>query len=255
MAAWGADYPIVLKPDVGERGAQVAVIRSSRAVRHYLAQHRARTIVQEYAPGQEFGVFYYRYPGEAHGHIFSITDKQFPCVTGDGVRTLERLILDDQRAVCMAPFYLNLHNEKRYEVPDDGEVVQLVEIGTHARGTVFLDGHAVRTPALEAAIDRISQAYDGFFFGRYDIRTPSLEDFKQGRQFKIVELNGVTSEATHIYDPKHRLFDAYRVLRQQWRIAFEIGAANVERGAHASTISALIKALRRDDDHHIPNAE
>ena len=45
----------------------------------------------------------------------------------------------------------------------------------------------------------------------------------EGRNMKILELNGVTSEATHIYDPKFSLLDAYRVLFQQWRIAFEIG--------------------------------
>jgi len=47
---------------------------------------------------------------------------------------------------------------------------------------------------------------------------------------KIVELNGVTSEATHIYDPKLSLFGAYRVLFEQWRIAFEIGYLNRTRG-------------------------
>ena len=48
----------------------------------------------------------------------------------------------------------------------------------------------------------------------------------EGRNLKIVELNGVTSEATHIYDPKLSLFDAYRVLFRQWRIAFELGDLN-----------------------------
>ena len=42
----------------------------------------------------------------------------------------------------------------------------------------------------------------------------------------IVELNGLTSEATHIYDPKNGLLDAYRVLFRQWSLAFEIGAQN-----------------------------
>ena len=29
-------------------------------------------------------MFYYRIPGELRGHIFSITDKVFPFITGDG---------------------------------------------------------------------------------------------------------------------------------------------------------------------------
>jgi hypothetical protein len=76
--------------------------------------------------------------------------------------------------------------------------VQLVELGTHCRGAMFLDGGWVKTEALEVAIDRLSKRYDGFYFGRYDIRTPCVEDFRQGRNFKVLELNGVTSEATHL---------------------------------------------------------
>jgi hypothetical protein len=59
---------------------------------------------------------------------------------------------------------------------------------------------------------------------------------------KIVELNGVTSEATHIYDPKFSLFDAYRVLFQQWRIAFEIGDLNRARGIRPASVGDLLDA-------------
>lgn len=245
MNRHGFGFPIVLKPDVGERGADVAVVRSPDEVQTYLARCPARTLAQEYVSGLEFGVFYYRYPDEADGHVFSITDKRFPVVTGDGARTLERLILDDDRAVCMARFYLAHHRDRLFEIPTAGERLQLVELGTHCRGAVFLDGHDVQTPALEAAIDRISKGFSGFYFGRYDVRTRSLEDFKKGVNFKIVELNGVTSEATHIYDPHNSLREAYRVLRAQWRIAFEIAAQNVKRGATPARLRDLARLIIR----------
>jgi hypothetical protein len=63
-----------------------------------------------------------------------------PTVTGDGVSTLERLILADDRAVCMAQFLLDKHKKRASEVPAAGERVQLVEIGTHSKGALFLDG-------------------------------------------------------------------------------------------------------------------
>ncbi len=232
-------FPVVLKPDAGERGSGVAVIRSEAELNGYLlASLDANLIIQEYAAGLEFGIFYYRYPKSQQGHIFSITRKLFPAVIGDGASTLEKLILMDDRAVCMARVYFNAQQKRLWDIPVKGESVQLIEIGTHCRGSVFFDGIEIKTEALEAAIDRVARGFDGFYFGRFDIRTPSLADFQQGRNFKVVELNGVTSEATHIYDPRNSLLAAYRVLFNQWRIAFEIGAQNRNRGA---TPAALMK--------------
>ena len=167
-----------------------------------------------------------------------------PILFGDGKSTLEELILADDRAVCMANYYLQKNSERIQEVPAAGERIQLVEIGTHCRGAIFLDGSDTITPALEQAIDRIARNLDGFFFGRFDIRVPSRQDFMDGRNLKIVELNGVTSEATHIYDPKLNLFDAYRVLFEQWRIAFEIGDLNRARGAWPTPARELVRAVR-----------
>ena len=222
-------FPIVLKPDAGQRGTGAAIIRSSEELRKYLVSSFP-AVLQEYVPGKEFGVFYYRYPRESHGHIFSVTEKRMPILVGNGKRTLEELILADDRAVCMADFYRQKNRQRIQEVPKPGESVQLVEIGTHCLGAIFLDGSYTITPALEEVIDRIAQTFAGFFFGRFDIRVPTVEDFMVGRNIKIVELNGVTSEATHIYDPKLTLWDAYRVLFQQWRLAFEIGAYNRAAG-------------------------
>ena len=237
-------FPLVLKPDAGERGSGVAVIRSDREMIDYLRQtEEAAVIIQEHVPGFEFGVFYYRYPDSEHGQIFSITRKLFPAVLGDGESTLEKLILKDDRAVCMARAYFEAQGERLWEVPAKGESVQLIEVGTHCRGSIFLDGGAIKTEELETAIDRLARGFAGFYFGRFDIRTPSLADFQAGRNFKVVELNGVTSEATHIYDPQNSLVAAYRVLFKQWRVAFEIGAQNRERGQAPASCGRLVRLL------------
>jgi pimeloyl-ACP methyl ester carboxylesterase/membrane protein DedA with SNARE-associated domain len=235
----GIELPVVVKPDVGQRGEGVSICRSPGALEEALAAARGDAIVQEFAPGVEFGVFYVRRPGEHRGWIFSITDKQFPEVAGDGSSTLERLILADDRAVCMARVYFDRLADRLAEVPAAGERVRLVDIGTHCRGAVFVDGARVRTEALEEAIDRLASRYDGFYFGRFDIRAESAEAFADGRAFKVVELNGVTSEATHIYDPSTSLVEAYRVIFAQWRLAFEIGAANRARGHRPIRARAL----------------
>ena len=230
MEAGRLEYPIILKPDAGERGQGVTVARDTEQVHRYLEATEDDIIVQEYIEGMEFGVFYYRYPGHQNGAIFSITDKRRLFLTGDGEHTLEELILLDDRAVCLAPLHFRVHRGRLFDVPAAGETIELVEVGTHARGALFLDGSALITPEMTAAFDAISRHFAGFYFGRYDVRVPSVDDFQQGKHITVLELNGVTSEATHVYDPKNRLFRAWRDLMRQWRIAFEIGAANAEKG-------------------------
>jgi len=241
----GLVFPIVLKPDAGQRGSGVSIVRSVGEVRDYVARATYPVIVQEYVSGLEFGVFYYRMPGKRTGRIFSITEKVMPQVVGDGTNTLEELILADDRAVCMAESYLRQNSTKAQSVLRDGERVQLVELGTHCRGAIFLDGRYAITPALKKTMNQIARTFDGFYFGRFDIRVPSVEDLKAGRNLKVLELNGVTSEATNIYDPRYTLFDAYKVLFRQWRIAFEIGRRNRARGAQTTSLCRLLRAVLR----------
>lgn len=253
IAEESLSYPIVLKPDAGQRGSGVGIIHSNAELESYLQQANVDTLIQEFLAGEEFGVFYYRYPNQPAGKIFAITEKRFPIVTGDGSSTLEQLILNDSRAVCMAKFLLDKHSDRLWERPGAGEIVKLVDLGTHCRGAIFLDGGWVKSAELEVAIDLICRQFDGFYFGRFDIRTPSVEDFRQGRNFKVIELNGVTSEATSIYDPKNSVFTAYRTLFKQWQIAFEIGSQNRERGVKPTSLQALLKwmiAYREQSQTH-----
>jgi hypothetical protein len=235
------EFPVVLKPDVGERGSGVVIAYSPDELN---ANLRPGMILQEYVPGVEFGVFYYRFPGEGRGRILSLTHKQFPIVVGDGVSTLEELILADSRAVAIAPVYLARHPDARTRVPAIGEQVQLVNIGSHCRGAVFVDGSEYITEALTTRVDQIARHFSGFYFGRFDVRSQSIEHFKRG-EFLVLELNGVSSEPTHIYDPRVSLLAAYRAMFMQWRLAFEIGAANRSVGHEPAGIGEISRMLRR----------
>jgi hypothetical protein len=48
----------------------------------------------------------------------------------------------------------------------------LMELGTHCRGAMFLDGGWVITPELEERFDAISRGFAGFYVGRFDVRVP-----------------------------------------------------------------------------------
>ena len=240
--AHGWAYPLVFKPDAGQRGTGVRWIRNAGDARRYLVEETGRVLVQVPHDGPyEAGLFYVRHPDEPQGRLFSVTDKRFPAVTGDGRSTLEALILAHPRARLQAGVFLQRHGALRECVPAAGQVVPLVRAGNHAQGTQFFDGRHLATPALEARIDAIAKAFDGFYFGRFDVRYADAADLMAGRGFAIVELNGVTSEATHIYDPAASLWRAWLTLMRQWSLAFVIGAANRRRGHRPATLGRLAR--------------
>lgn len=234
------EYPFVLKPDIGQRGVGVKLIRDEAQAAGYFACTSASLVAQRYAPGPaEVGIFYYRHPHESRGRIFAITEKIFPCVTGDGVRTIEELIWADSRARILAAKYLARFGDRGSEVPPDGKTLSLVVAGNHAQGCIFRDGARLWSSELEAQIDLISRGLNGFFIGRYDIRYADEGELRAGRRFTIIELNGAASEATSIYDSRHSLFAAYRTLFKQWDLVFAIGAANRARGASFTGARAM----------------
>jgi hypothetical protein len=236
------EFPAVLKPNVGERGAGVAIVRNQAEARAYLRAAASDTILQRYVHGVEFGVYYVRYPDETRGRVLYLTEKQFPFVTGDGKRTLKRLIQCDRRAVCLAKAYLQVAKRPVESIPAPGEQVQLVEIGSHCRGAVFIDASQHITQSLTDAVDRISKAHPRFHLGRYDVRAESVEALQRG-EFRVIELNGVSAEATHVYDPKVSLWQAYRAMGRHWRMAFEIGAIYRRRGVKPMSVAELRQLL------------
>ncbi len=240
---WDSDFPVVIKPDQGERGKGVCIVKSETMLEEVLLNIEGKQIAQKYISGLEFGVFYWRLPEEKEGEIPSITRKLYTSVTGDGVSTLEQLILEDHRAVCSAATFLKTHAEELYRVPELDQKVKLVEIGTHARGSLFLDACDLSTEALVTTFDRISHAMEGYYLGRFDLKVPNEESLKQGKGIEIVELNLLTSEPTHMYDPKHSVFEAWRLLMTQWRTAFEIGAQLRKKGMKPMGIVAFARLM------------
>ena len=243
----GLDLPVVVKPDVGERGEGVRIVRAEAELDELFAgrggpAREGAWIVQRFVEGVEYGLFYAREPDQEVGELFSITRKDLPRVVGDGVHGLGELVLRDPRTVAQAAFLLE-KNEGRLEwVAEAGEVVVLGDIGSHCRGTLFTDGAPVRTPELEAALDRVASRIPGFHLGRFDVKSPDEASLRSGR-FQVIELNGVTSEAGEAYDPRYSVFQAWGKIMGQWRRSYRIGAMNARRGARVTGVVELLSLL------------
>lgn len=231
LKSGGFDYPFVIKPDVGQRGFGVRIIRSDSDLVEYLDLADFDVIVQDHSVfAHEAGVFYVRRPSEKRGCILSITDKEFPAVKGDGKSQLGKLILNDRRARILASVYFARHREKLDFILQADQVFKLSECGNHCQGAIFRDGFRLKTEQLESEIDRIARQIPHFYFGRFDLRYENAESLMAGTGFEIVEVNGAGAEATHIWDPQVSFFTAYRDLFKQWRLLFEVGAMARQQG-------------------------
>jgi hypothetical protein len=242
--AAGLGLPLVLKPDVGERGEGVRILRTEEDFERAVRGSAGAQLLQEFVAGEEYGLLWARRPDESRGRLLSIAEKKLPFVVGDGCTSLEGLILADPRALGMARFFLEKHAARLAEVPRAGERFLLGELGTHCRGAAFLDGEHLRTRELEDAVDAVATGFEGFHLGRFDVRAESEAALRAGR-FTVLELNGVTAEPAHVYDPRHSVLVGWRTLLAQWALAYEIGAANRARGARVSSLAELLAAWRQ----------
>lgn len=224
IAEHGWSYPLICKPDAAQRGAGVKLVRDEEQLADYLTQAPDAAMIQVYADlPYEAGIFYVRRLREPAGRIFSITDKHFSYITGDGRSTLEMLIWRHPRYRMQARTFLKRLGADRDRIPAAGEQVRLAVAGNHCQGTQFRDGTHLVTPELEREIDRFAKKFNGYYFGRIDVRYSDVEAFEEGRDMKIIEVNGVTSESTNVYDPSWSIFRAWGVLIRQWTIAYAIG--------------------------------
>ena len=76
------------------------------------------------------------------------------------------------------------------------------------------------------------------------MRVPNWDDLYAGRNIRILELNGATSEPGHVYDPNYRLWKAYRDIMQNMRIVADISAVNIKRGFKPTPLRQLIQTSR-----------
>ncbi len=224
-------YPFIAKPDIGLRGSGVKKINTVQDLKEYAEKANFNYLVQDLIPfSNEVGIFYVRYPNEKSGRITGIVSKEFLIITGDGFSTVQELIKQNPRYELQLNVLKKEYGKKLFEILPKGEKLNLVPYGNHARGAKFLDGSHWITPELTKTINEMCLQIPGFYFGRLDIMYNSIEELELGINFAVVELNGAGSEPTHIYDPKHSLFFAWKELARHITYMYEISVANHKNG-------------------------
>ena len=221
-------FPVIAKPDIGFRGLLVQKIHSEIELKNYLQKFKIDFIIQEFIDYKnECGIFYARNPTQQNGSISSITLKKFLSITGDGISNVKSLVISDKRAFLYKDLIFENHKELLDLILEKNKVFQLSVIGNHCKGTQFINGNHLISKELITTFNDLNAKIPGWFYGRVDIKYDDFETLKDGKNFKILEINGIISEPTHIYDAqKSSYFSALKSIRNHWQILFEIATTN-----------------------------
>ncbi|MBK8845059.1 MAG: ATP-grasp domain-containing protein [Bacteroidetes bacterium] len=238
------EFPVVAKPNIGERGFNVEKINSAAELATYHEAVSTEYIIQEFIDYSiELGVLFYRLPNHDKGLVTSITIKEFLTVTGDGKSTIVELMNQHTRARFQITAIINKLGEASKAVIAKGEKVLLEPIGNHCRGTRFINGNHLINEKLHAVFNTVTKDMAGFYYGRFDLKVKSIDDLYAGKNIRIMELNGASSEPGHIYDTSYGLINAYKNLMYHWNILADIAIQNRARGIKPVSFNAIVKTM------------
>ena len=251
MGDGGLKFPVVAKPDIGERGRHVELIEDTTQLADYMDHSSGQVILQEYIQFPlELGILYYRYPDGSGEEITSVVIRDFLKVRGDGKKTLRKLLAEKLRAMYRRKYLFEKYKDRLDTVIPEGEEILLEPIGNHVRGTRFLNGNHLIDDRMMQMISGIAAGIPGFDYGRFDMKTTSLDNFFKGKDIMILEVNGTNSEPAHIYDPDWTLCQAYRDIYIHMKIIHRISRMNHRKGVPY----APLKAFTRDLLKHLYHA-
>lgn len=245
MQAANLKWPVIAKPNIGERGFLVSKLRSEEEIEKYLANNPPDFLIQPYLDEPtELAVMYHRLPASGMGQVTSICIKHNLSVTGDGRQSVRHLMglqlrsrLQLQRFEKEQPELLNM-------VPSAGETIELEPIGNHCRGTKFLSGNHLIDENIHRVFNSLSSQMEGIYYGRFDLRCRSIDALRRG-EFKVMEFNGVAAEPAHIYDPRIPILEKYRILYRHWKIIFNIYKQQRALGIKPMSFKEAVAALKR----------
>jgi hypothetical protein len=244
-------YPVILKSDVGCVGKGIVKISSEADLNKKLPLLLGDYILQKFTSyPYECGIFYIRENGTPR--ITGINKKHFPSVVGNGTDNLLTLAKNHQRFTHHWYSFLQYIDLSR--IPKEGESVRLSFIGSHTLGCKFTDDSHLLTPELEQAIFDVFSNQPGFNFGRVDVKSESEDAFKEGK-FVVIEVNGVASLPTHMFDPKFSVFKAYKIFFEHARYLARIAREHKKQAMALLSYKQILEKVKSnqqmlDKVHH-----
>ena len=239
------EYPIIAKPDIGERGFLVEKIKNEKQLSNYFKKIKTDFLIQEFIDKPlELSVLYYRMPDEKIGKITSVCIKKTLSVTGDGISSVEELMENYPRAKIQLDRFKKDFPEVLKKVLQKEEPIELEPIGNHSRGTTFLNGNHYIDYEMEAAFDKIGLQMKDIYYGRFDLKCDGIEKVKKGEGIRVLEFNGIASEPAHIYDPGYSIMQAFKDIFDHWKIIYKISKVQMGKGVKPMRLNEFYMAYK-----------
>ncbi|MBK9981871.1 MAG: hypothetical protein IPP15_05510 [Saprospiraceae bacterium] len=240
----GLTFPVIAKPEIGERGWLISRINSMEELKNYLKAHPIDFIIQTYVElPLEVSIMVFSMPDGSESKVTSICEKSFLTIEGDGVSTVEELILASDRAVLQFEKLVLKFGEKMKDILPQGRRLMLEAIGNHCRGTMFLNRNDNIDEAIRVQMVKLLGTMPDVFYGRFDMRVASWESLRQGKDIRVLEFNGTSSDPAHIYQPGYSLIKAYSDIFYHWHVMYRISRQNRRAGMKPERFKKIVSAL------------
>ncbi len=244
LTAAGLSFPLIAKPEVGERGWLIEKIHTIAQLHIYRAYHPIDTILQAYVDlPVELSIMVYRMPDGSHSHVTSVCEKHFLQIRGDGQRSIGELILSDDRATLQFEKLVTRWGHRWYDILSDGEILILEHVGNHCRGTMFLNRNERIDEAITRTMVSMLACMPEVWYGRFDMRVESWEALLKGRGIQVMEFNGTGSDPAHIFQPGYPLMLAYKDMAWHWGLMRRIARLNRQQGYRRARMKDILSAL------------
>ena len=234
--------PFITKPNIGHKGIGVKKIHSTDELLEHHRHAKHPYLIQRLIEFEhEIGMFWVRFPNEANGKLTGIVYKEYLHVVGDGKSTLEELIYANARTYYQLHYLKNKFKPEWNNILAKDEKKIIVPFGSHFRGSKFIDYSYKITPKLTETFNAICTQINGYYYGRMDIKFDNWQDLENGKNFAIIETNGAGSEPTHIYDPTHSIFFAWKEIARHLSYLQKVCLQNKQKGYQTANLQQLLK--------------
>jgi len=233
-------WPLIFKPDIGMVGKGILKVDSLDFLEQRIDDLSGKYLMQKFTPApMEFGVFYMRYKGKSR--ITGINRKHFPTVTGNGIDTIKTLAQSHERYSAHWDTFLQYIDQS--VVLEKGQQKRLSFIGSHTMGCKFTDDSHLITAELEQVIFALLDEQADFNYGRLDVKTQDEVSLGRG-DLVVIEVNGISSLPTHMFDPSYGLVKCYKIFFNHVRQLVKIAKENRHKSMHLLPFPQILKRVK-----------